>query len=95
MIQFLNSSVTIGGPDVIAFDITCKHEHVKLVSHLKIALIQETEESSNADGSSPNIYNVEIYYHNNKLPEVITYMKVIQVWLIFIQHEVIEISMTY
>ena len=41
---------------------------------MKIALIQETEESS--DGSSPTIFDIELSHHQNSKPLVFTYMKV-------------------
>ena len=57
------------------FEISVKHNHSSdNLDHMKIALIQETEESS--DGSSPKIFDVELSQHQNSKPLVLTFMKV-------------------
>jgi hypothetical protein len=55
--------------------VSTKHEHKENVDHMEVALIQETEESS--DGSSPTIYDVELSHHQYSEPQVVTYLKVL------------------
>ena len=56
------------------FDISCIYEHEEDVNHLKVALIQERTESSDAIG--PNIFDIELLHHHNSSPLTVAYLKV-------------------
>ena len=57
------------------FDIFVQHNHSsEIQDHMKIALIQETEESR--DGSSPKIFDIELSHNQNSKPLLLTHLKV-------------------
>ena len=69
----------IDDPNAKYFDIKDKHMPGNVVDNLKIALIQETEESSN--GSPPKIYDLELCQHQNSHSETVCYLKVLNYYL--------------
>ena len=71
--------VYIDDPNAKSFDIKDKHMPGNVVDNLKIALIQETEESSN--GSPPKIYDLELSQHMNSHSETVCYLKVLSPFL--------------
>ena len=71
--------VYIDDPNAKSFDIKDKHMPGNVVDNLKIALIQETEESSN--GSPPKIYDLELRQHHNSHSETVCYLKVLTTFL--------------
>ena len=75
MLVYKMKRVSIKDINIKNFDASCNHEHEEEVNHLKVSLIQERNDSSDVIG--PNIFDVELFHHQNSSHLTVNYLKVI------------------